>query len=921
MAEPLEAKENKPHPQNDKDRRFHRSSNTRSELFEWLSGVLGWQIVKLEQLQSGAVYCLLLDAYESGAVPIHKVNLAARFEYEFGSNYKALQAAFDAANIQKPVDWERLMTTTQPHLELLQWLKDHYSSRQPLPARQPLQRRRLCKHGDISELPMPTAAHRPLKMQSAGSGSAGGRATGSGGPLQPVNGPPLRNVRSKAGSTETMPRAQSGTGSFSTPRAPRVQGRPPRSPASPVPPAGVCGPAARGNRAPPALSGRPEEGLVGSNLLATSIAEDGVDENGELHHDTASCSSDAQRAGQRWLAPPGTQSAGATPRISIGGIEQEVQPLSPHRAQRLSAASKRVSRADEAAHQAVTVVRASLPELRRLLKDVGSTTRDGYLHRGKLRSRRGMTSMMINHTSALLQDLLQLSLLQGPEGRARARRTESLMKDLAAASAAFVDLCDEIDKAERFFKVPAAAVAKLAADRQAAANKGVSDTRQLDAAMRSVGHAQTSLGSVWAGVGPVQRWSHASGPMLAVPRGFIPSRAASEASDASDHPDSDGYSDFDDGVSSSAGSALEKLTWQAQEAEQPLTEAALTARSAQSRGRSPHYASSEATSQYEQRAMSNGDVYKGTYAAGVKSGEGVYGFANGDVYEGEFRDDCMHGVGVYSFANQGRYEGEWEQAQYSGMGMETFARGSTYHGGYKAGARHGFGVCRYYNGDYYEGRWSEGLRDGRGMQQCTDDSNYVGDYERGKRHGYGAYSFPNSDRYMGQYAEDVPHGHGVYQFASGQTYEGQWAAGKKHGWCIYTVESGEQWAGKWGAGKPKWVEKLHQTEAVELPDSNAEAMDLCLEAARTAREAGKEGAARADSHWQTDGNMQAAIREAVEAAKGRADAAQAARQRAASLAAAMAQIIDFHQHGLELSAAKGGAQPAAVQEARAKTES
>ena len=39
-------------------------------------------------------------------------------------------------------------------------------------------------------------------------------------------------------------------------------------------------------------------------------------------------------------------------------------------------------------------------------------------------------------------------------------------------------------------------------------------------------------------------------------------------------------------------------------------------------------------------------------------------------------------------------------------------------------------------------------------------------------------------------------------------------------------------------------------------DSHAEAVDLCLEAARMARDAGVEGAMRAEQHWLPQGTMQ-----------------------------------------------------------------
>ena len=63
--------------------------------------------------------------------------------------------------------------------------------------------------------------------------------------------------------------------------------------------------------------------------------------------------------------------------------------------------------------------------------------------------------------------------------------------------------------------------------------------------------------------------------------------------------------------------------------------------------------------------------------------------------------------------------------------------------------------------------------------------------------------------------------------------------------------------GKWQEGRPRWVEQLQgERPPQQLAGSHAEALDLCLEAARMARDAGVEGAVRADQHWAAHGTMQ-----------------------------------------------------------------
>lgn len=46
---------------------------SKTELLEWVNGLLQLQLSKLEQFASGAVFCQLLDAYFPNIIPMHKV--------------------------------------------------------------------------------------------------------------------------------------------------------------------------------------------------------------------------------------------------------------------------------------------------------------------------------------------------------------------------------------------------------------------------------------------------------------------------------------------------------------------------------------------------------------------------------------------------------------------------------------------------------------------------------------------------------------------------------------------------------------------------------------------------------------------------------------------------------------------------------
>ena len=45
----------------------------KSELLQWVNDILELQLVGLEELSNGAVYCQLIDAYFSDTVNMHRV--------------------------------------------------------------------------------------------------------------------------------------------------------------------------------------------------------------------------------------------------------------------------------------------------------------------------------------------------------------------------------------------------------------------------------------------------------------------------------------------------------------------------------------------------------------------------------------------------------------------------------------------------------------------------------------------------------------------------------------------------------------------------------------------------------------------------------------------------------------------------------
>jgi len=100
---------------------------SRTELIQWVNGLLAVNLTKVEQCASGAVYCQILDSCQPGTVKMAKVNWMARADHEFLPNYKILQQAFERNGIEKHIDVDKLIRAKyQDNLEFLQWMKCYW---------------------------------------------------------------------------------------------------------------------------------------------------------------------------------------------------------------------------------------------------------------------------------------------------------------------------------------------------------------------------------------------------------------------------------------------------------------------------------------------------------------------------------------------------------------------------------------------------------------------------------------------------------------------------------------------------------------------------------------------------------------------------------------------------------------------------
>ncbi|EAU80860.1 EB1 domain-containing protein [Coprinopsis cinerea okayama7 len=96
---------------------------SRTDLLAWLNELLQINYTKIEQCGSGGAYCQIMDSIY-GDVPMNRVKMNAKHEYEFLVNYKVLQTFFKNKKIDKPIPVEKLTKCKmQDNLEFLQWMK------------------------------------------------------------------------------------------------------------------------------------------------------------------------------------------------------------------------------------------------------------------------------------------------------------------------------------------------------------------------------------------------------------------------------------------------------------------------------------------------------------------------------------------------------------------------------------------------------------------------------------------------------------------------------------------------------------------------------------------------------------------------------------------------------------------------------
>ncbi|KAF9234691.1 calponin homology domain-containing protein [Melanogaster broomeanus] len=146
----------------------------RTYLLAWVNELLQLNYTKVEQCGTGAAYCQILDSIY-GDVPMSRVKMNARHNYEYVANFKILQTAFTNKKIDKPILVDKLAKCKmQDNLEFLQWMKRFWDQNYGGQGYDAVARRR----GAPTDTPATIAPLSGPRSGSAGLGVGAGRSGG-----------------------------------------------------------------------------------------------------------------------------------------------------------------------------------------------------------------------------------------------------------------------------------------------------------------------------------------------------------------------------------------------------------------------------------------------------------------------------------------------------------------------------------------------------------------------------------------------------------------------------------------------------------------------------------------------------------------------------------------------------------------------
>jgi len=105
------------------------SSDSQTELLNWINPILHTNYVKIEELCTGAAYCQLTNLLFDGCIQLEKVIVKASMEHEYIYNFKILQAGLRKAGTDKIIPIDGLISGQfKDNLEFCQWFKAYFDA-------------------------------------------------------------------------------------------------------------------------------------------------------------------------------------------------------------------------------------------------------------------------------------------------------------------------------------------------------------------------------------------------------------------------------------------------------------------------------------------------------------------------------------------------------------------------------------------------------------------------------------------------------------------------------------------------------------------------------------------------------------------------------------------------------------------------
>ncbi|KAM8936392.1 microtubule-associated protein RP/EB family member 1-like [Lycaon pictus] len=102
---------------------------SRHDTLAWINESLQLNLIKIEQLCSGAAYCQFMDMLFPGSIALKKVKFQAKLEHEYIQNFKILQAGFKRMGVDKIIPVDQLVKGKfQDNFEFVQWFKKFFDA-------------------------------------------------------------------------------------------------------------------------------------------------------------------------------------------------------------------------------------------------------------------------------------------------------------------------------------------------------------------------------------------------------------------------------------------------------------------------------------------------------------------------------------------------------------------------------------------------------------------------------------------------------------------------------------------------------------------------------------------------------------------------------------------------------------------------